>query len=250
MTGTRTGKAAKDSQYLKRIKNAIEGDKGHPRNKGIAMQAHHVISGEGMKRSGLSNIVESYGYDINLLENLAFIPCTLQGACYLGIQPHRGNHSFIKKLTALGETGTDHQEDYIDSGEPGDYHDKVSMQLQRTMDKHSQKCTGDEDKDADDAIRRLNKLSKSILNGIQRDPDEFPLTAIAEHFGADGVGCGGVDSVTKHKSPRSRCPVGRNHRLDPAGLRLSHSKAQKKENIVYDNAEKYRLKFELREILK
>lgn len=250
MTGTRTGKAAKDSLYLKRIKDAIEGDNGHPRHKGIAMQAHHVISGEGMKRSGLGSLVESYGYDINLLENLAFIPCTLQGACYLGIQPHRGNHSFVKQLIKLGEPGTDHQENYYDTGEPGDYHDKVAIQLQRTMDKHAKKCTGDDDKDADDAIRRLNKLSKSILSGIERAPDEFPLTAIAEHFGPDGVGCGGVDSVTKHKAPRAKCPVGRNHLTDPTGKRAAQGKGQKKENILYDNASKYRLKFELKEILK
>lgn len=250
MTGTRTGKAAKDSQYLKRIKDAIEGDKGHPRNKGIAMQAHHVISGEGMKRSGLGSIVESYGYDINLLENLAFIPCTLQGACYLGIQPHRGNHSFVKKLVNLGEPGTSDPENYYDTGEPMDYHGEVSARLRRVMEKHSKNCTGDDDADANAAVKILNKLSKSILNSIQNIPDVFPLTAIAEHFGKDGVGCGGVDSVTKHKHPRKPCPVGRNHLLDPAGIRPSQGKGQAREDIKYVLSEKYRLKFELKEILK
>lgn len=47
------GNSAKDSQYLKRIKDAISGEKNHPKNNGIKMQAHHIISGEGMKRSGL-----------------------------------------------------------------------------------------------------------------------------------------------------------------------------------------------------
>jgi hypothetical protein len=78
------GNSAKDTQYLKRITEHIATDKTHPRHQGVKMQAHHIISGEGIKRSGLGKKLKEFGYNINLLPNLVFIPCTLQGACYLG----------------------------------------------------------------------------------------------------------------------------------------------------------------------
>ena len=87
------GNTSKNSAYLRRIKAAIEHDKSHPRHNGVLMQAHHIISAEGMKRSRMDKKIEKFGYDINELPNLSFIPCTLQGACYLGVQPHRGNHT-------------------------------------------------------------------------------------------------------------------------------------------------------------
>lgn len=241
MTSVKPGKSAKDSQYLERIKNAIEGDKKHPRNLGLRMQAHHVISGEGMKRSDLGETIKSYGYNINFLPNVAFIPCTLQGACYLGIQPHRGNHA-----TKSGDP-----DDYIDSGEEADYHDIVASDMQRVIDKHTEACKGDDDdKIANDGVEVLNNLSKKILKGIQHDPKTYPLTSIARHFGKNGVGCGGVDSVTKHTDPRKLCPVGRNHLSDPAGVRPSHGAGQSPESIKFELREKYNLKFEKKGLLK
>lgn len=233
------GKSAKDSQYLKRIKKEIENQPDHPRNMGIAMQAHHVISGEGMKRSQLGPTVKAYGYNINLLPNVAFIPCTLQGACYLGVQPHRGNHA--SKVVD--------QDDYIDSGEEKDYHDMVASDLQRVIDKHLRECTGDDNTVAHAGIAVLDKLSKSILKGIQHDPNNYPLTSIASHFGKYGAGCGGVDSVTGH-IPLMPCPVGRNHRVDPTGERKSHGKEQTLENITFEVKSKYMLRFETKGILK
>ena len=112
------GNSAKDSKYLKRIKDAIEGDKAHPRHNGVKMQAHHAISAEGMKLSGLGKKIEKFGYDINLLSNLVFIPCTLQGACYLGVQPHRGNHTAVIS-----------QDDYDDDLEPKNYHKLISSRI-------------------------------------------------------------------------------------------------------------------------
>lgn len=126
MSKLKKGKSAKDSGYLERIKNAIKNDRSHPRNLGVRMQAHHVISGEGMIRSGKGSTVVGFGYNINFLPNLAFIPCTLQGACYLGVQPHRGNHSAASVAD---------QDDYDDSDHV-DYHDKVASQLVEVIDRH------------------------------------------------------------------------------------------------------------------
>jgi len=232
-TGIVPGKSAKDSTYLKRIKDAIAGELHHPRNMGIRMQAHHVISGEGMKRSGLAPVVKAYGYNINFLPNLAFIPCTLQGACYLGIQPHRGNH---------GGKEAD-QDDYVDAGEERSYHNKVSSDLQRVIDKHLQECTGDDNKVAQDGIEALDNLSKEILKGIQKRPAKYQLTSIATHFGVGGAGCGGVDSVTDHNAG-TPCPVDRNHLTDAKGTRQSQAEGQKPEDIKFVLHTKYDLKFE------
>jgi hypothetical protein len=219
------GKSAKDSKYLKRIKDAIEGDATHPRNNGVLMQAHHVISGEGMKRSGLGKKIEKFGYDINLLPNLVFIPCTLQGACYLGVQPHRGNH-----------TAKVDQDDYDDDSEPKSYHDIVSRKivaLQLPLDKA---CSGRDDARIQEIQGKLDSLSKDLTNMIQRKPTEAPLTNIARHFSPrNPVGCGGVDSVQSHKGLQ-HCAVDRLHRGNRQGP------TQRKENIGFRTEQPYKLK--------
>ena len=49
------------------------------------MQAHHVLSGEGVRQSKIGARLVKWRYDINTEKNLVFIPSTLQGACYLGV---------------------------------------------------------------------------------------------------------------------------------------------------------------------
>lgn len=223
------GNSAKDSQYLKRIKDAISGEKNHPKNNGIKMQAHHIISGEGMKRSGLGKKIEKMGYDINLLPNLVFIPCTLQGACYLKIQPHRGNHN-----TTINE------DDYDDDSEPLPYHEMVLRRLHALDLPLSKECPGDHLSKAEKVIGELNELSRKILLRIQMKPQEAPLTKLATHFADGGYGCGGVDSVSAHRGQQC-CPVDRNHMYDPSFPENSQGKNQKNEKIVYSNIKKYRL---------
>ena len=87
------GTIAKSKTYLTTMKVRIAPDALHPRHRGVKMQAHHILSGEGAKLSQMGRKLVGFGYDINTPKNLAFLPCTLQGACYLGIQPHRGNHT-------------------------------------------------------------------------------------------------------------------------------------------------------------
>lgn len=218
------GNSAKDSKYLKRIKDAIEGDKEHPRHHGVKMQAHHIISAEGMKRSGLGKKIEKFGYDINLLPNLVFIPCTLQGACHLGVQPHRGNH------TALID-----QDDYDDDREPMTYHNMVTFRIKGLRLPLAKECPGDKITNSEKIIGELDNLSREILKDIQNKPSAAPLTDIAKYFlPGIHIGCGSVDSVGMNKGI-TPCSVGRNH----------HSKqgpGQKNENITYINEGRYKLR--------
>jgi hypothetical protein len=218
------GKSSKDSMYLKRIKDAIEDDRTHPRHHGIKMQAHHIISAEGMKRSGLGKKIAQFGYDINLLPNLVFIPCTLQGACYLGVQPHRGNH-----------TAHVNQDDYDDDLEPKTYHDVIAGRILDLQLPLSKACKGSADPRVPDIQQKLDKLSKDLASLIQKKPTAAPLTNIAKHFSPrNHIGCGSVDSVVAHAGTEP-CAAERNHRGNRQHAR------QKAENITYQLEGRYSL---------
>lgn len=220
------GNSSKDSKYLARIKRAIALDPAHPRHPhhGVKMQAHHLISAEGMKRSGLGKKLEKFGYDINLLPNLSFIPCTLQGACHLGVQPHRGNH------TALVD-----QDDYEDDLEPMNYHKMVAKRIKKLDLPLSKECPGDNKTKSETVRNKLDKLSEDILKLIQNSPGAAPLTDIAKHFKpGNHIGCGGVDTVTLH-SGQVTCHTKRSH----AG---KQGPSQKAEGITYNSDGKYKLK--------
>lgn len=218
------GNSSKDSQYLNRIKAAIALDPTHPRHHGVKMQAHHIISGDGMKLSRLGKKIEQFGYDINLLPNLAFIPCTLQGACHLGVQPHRGNHTTLVD-----------QDDYNDDLEPLDYHKMVAkkiIELGLPLDKE---CPGDHKTKSEVVKEKLDRLSKDILNLIQNKPGAAPLTDIAKHFNpGNHIGCGGVETVKLNRGVVA-CPTERNH-MGKQGT------GQKAEGITYQSDGKYKLK--------
>jgi hypothetical protein len=219
------GKSSKDSMYLARIKAAIALKRGHPRHHGVKMQAHHVISAEGMRISGLGEKVEEFGYDINELSNLVFIPCTLQGACYLGVQPHRGNHT----------ARISDQDSYDDDSEPPNYHEMIAERIESLDLAFAIDCS----KDAHEAQRKIKKkldtLSEQVTEKIQLNPRKAPLTEIAMHFApGNQVGCGGTDSVTRHKGAH-HCAVERNH-LGRQG------RGQQAENITYVRKAPYVLK--------
>lgn len=192
------GNSSKDSKYLNRIKAVIEGDHHHPRNNGVRMQAHHIISAEGMKRSQLGKKIEKFGYDINLLPNLVFIPCTLQGACHLNVQLHRGNH-------------TANQDSYDDDSEPRDYHNMVGRKIKELRLPLSKECVGGTISNSKKVISELNRLSMIILDMIQNHPNKAPLTRIAKNFSPGSLqGCGSVDSIKKYNDKKA-CEVDRNH---------------------------------------
>lgn len=217
------GNTSKNSAYLRNIKNAIEHDKSHPRNNGVLMQAHHIISAKGMSLSNLAKKIEKFGYDINELTNLSFIPCTLQGACHLGVQPHRGNH------TALVD-----QDDYDDDLEVRNYHMMVAKRVEDLKLPLAKECPGSDVKKREVVQTKLDKLSKEILGLIQKKPGAAPLTDIAKHFTpGNSVGCGGADSVRLNKGI-TQCSVERNH-LNRQAV------GQKTENITYKCDGKYTL---------
>lgn len=227
---TRTGSTSKDSMYLKRMKDRIDGNSEHPRNNGVQMQAHHLISIEGMRQSGLRHKIRRFKYNINFLENLAFIPCTLQGACYLGVQPHRGNHgSFVS------------QDDYDDDIEEFSYHEMVARSVKGLNLPLSKECEGSKASKDAKVKEELDKLSKIILNMIQKSPRQAKLTSIALHFGKGGKGCGGVDSVEHHQHTTD-CPVGRLHLYNSKLPGSSQKRGQNKEKIKFVTPLGYKLK--------
>lgn len=220
------GNISKNSTYLNDLKKAIDEDRKHPRHNGVKMQAHHVISCEGMKRSGLGLKIEKFGYDINVTKNLAFIPCTLQGACYLGVQLHRGNHTASVKQN---------QDDYDDDSEEDGYHKIVAEMIKDLKPLVFQKCHVDREAQCKKVINKLNNISKQILKRIQENPGAMPLTSIAEHFKhGSKIGCGGVDSVKPKNHGQVPCPTKRSH----AG---KQGPRQNEEGISYKSNGKYQL---------
>jgi hypothetical protein len=223
------GLTTKDTIYRDRIMRAVEGDKEHPVHHGIKMQAHHLISATGMHNSGLGPKIKKFGYDINELRNLALLPCTLQGACHLGIQPHRGNH------TAVVE-----DERYRDDEHPKDYHDMVKDRLRGAQLGLTKECPGylGGAREAEARMKvkhELDVMSANILMLIAKNPRMAPLTRLALHFQkGNPVGCGGVDSTTKHLTSH-HCMVGRNH-FQRQGA------DQRAEKITYQATERYLLK--------
>ncbi|MBT0964172.1 AHH domain-containing protein [Denitromonas iodatirespirans] len=220
------GNVLKDAKYLKRIKDATDphADPDHPRHHGIGMQAHHVISAEGVKKSGLGNDLVRFGYDINVLDNLVYIPSTLQGACHLGVQPHRGDH----RAPVEGDGFDD------DRKRPDSYHDMVKLRVAELERLLTDKCPA-EDPDRRRTIRRkMDEISKKIANLIQIVPSKAPLTRIAKHFEPKSkIGCGGVDSIPNHSG--QPCPVERHHRSQ-------QGPGQKSEQIIYRKDKPYQLK--------
>ncbi|WP_143697270.1 AHH domain-containing protein, partial [Vibrio vulnificus] len=175
----------KDSQYRTRLLNAIGEE--HPIYHGIDMQAHHIISRKGVELSGLGWKLEALTYHINNIENLVFIPCTLAGACHLGVQLHRGDHT------------------YHDDEHPRCYHVEVSDRIKRleeTMDKRCEKGK---------PIQSLiDKESVKILKAI--DNFEIPLTSIFRTFKPETVntiGCGNAKTIKTHS--KEKCKASRIH---------------------------------------
>jgi hypothetical protein len=196
-------------QYLTNLKKKIENNKNHPLNKGLKMQAHHILSKKGVKDSGLGDKLERLGYDINHTKNLAFIPSTLQGACHLGVQPHRGDHTASSEI--------DDETDHDDS-----YHLMV-MKKVRELEKYLEnKCPGRDAKKSEEIIKMMNKRSQEILDLINNHPAQAKLTAMAKYYAPNNpVGCGGMDNIPKPgqagRINPARCPVGRDHQKKALG---------------------------------
>lgn len=207
----KTGNVSKSSTYLTVLKTRVELDRGHPLHHGIKMQAHHIISADGVKRSGMGTKLVKHGYDINVLKNLVFLPSTLQGACHLGVQPHRGNHSAVSdpgpdvQSPDRGEGGS-----YDDDAHPVSYHELIKQRVLRLVSLIDRECEGKSDTGTL-AQEKMDDLSRDIALMIYGRPSRARLTRIADSFLlGHPTGCAGVDSVERHTDSK-KCPMSRNH---------------------------------------
>ena len=206
-----SGNVGKSYDYLKTIKDAVASDASHPTKHGITMQAHHVLSAEGIKTSRLGKELEHCGYDINHLNNLALIPSTLQGACHLGVQPHRSNHIALSE----NDEGSHREKEAIENDEGShreNYHDKVTQKVRELLRRLEKACQGQPGKNRE-IIQAMNIRSVKVLNGIQNSPQTLPLTKVASNFvQGNHKGCAGVDNIPKvGKVGNGNCPVDRDH---------------------------------------
>ena len=108
----------------------------------------------------------------------------------------------------------------------------MASKLRRLEFPIDKECDTETANDRAKVVEALDALSKNILNLIQFKPAEAPLTKLASHFGAGAVGCGGVDSITKHM-PTRPCPVDRKHKVQAGHPKLSHGPLQASENITF-----------------
>lgn len=222
------GNSSKNTTYLAMMKRRTI-EPTHPRNMGVRMQAHHVLSATGVKISKLGKKLVKFGYDINTEKNLVFIPSTLQGACYLGVQPHRGNH------TAKGHREIEaSDDDYVDDAEPRPYHEQVSDALKAEAKRFPATCKKGT-KGNNPVTDQLDAIALVLLERIHRKPGELPLTSVAVHFGRRSmIGCGGHDSVTNLEAEPVKCDVKRRHHKD-------QKDGQREEKIWYLSDGKYEL---------
>lgn len=225
-----SGNILKDTKYREYIEVATAKliKPWHPRHHGVVMQAHHAISAQGVKLAGPEvgkKLVES-GYDINHLPNLVFIPSTLQGACHLGVQPHRGDHR-----APIAGGAIDDDDDRLEA-----YHDMIAKKVLILVRTLAGKCPASDPGHSAKVKKAMNELSEEVVDDIQSAPASAPLTKIAKHFAPrNRVGCGGVDSVPLHDA--KGCPVDRDH---------EHQQGpnQQSEQITHKKSKPYVLKVE------
>lgn len=185
------------SGYRKRIENAVKPDATHPFNNGIPMQAHHLLSAKGVQLANMGKKLAALGYDINVLENLVLLPCTLDGACHLGVQLHRGDHT------------------YKDDDHPISYHKLVQKYVEQ-LESFLDACSGcdnagDAKRQRQKVQKRLDKVSSKILKKIAGF--RVPLTRIHRAFEPDNpVGCSGKHNISDHHA--QNCPQNRQHKGD------------------------------------
>lgn len=235
------GSTIKNTNYLDTITKNITHITNHPTRKGVKMQAHHLISATAMKKLShqVKKNIEYFNYNINNINNLVFLPSTLQGACHLGVQPHIGNH-LIKTDSQIEKICEDDAK-ILDT-----YHDKVERMLLSMRPLTMSKCIGECSHAElmqlmEDVKKTLDKISHKILKAIQNKPDQAPLTKLYEYFQpGNPIGCAGVDSVNGHTIGKlnhhgsHHCSINRKH-LKTQNL------GQQSEMITFDSDGQYSL---------
>lgn len=144
-------------------------------------QAHHLVSGEAMSRTGKASRYERLGYDINVAENLSLIPSNGHVACHLSCQLHLGNHAWGAY----------------------DYHNEVETLLGDVSGNLRSYCQANRNTIQAD----VDAISVLIARRITRFA--LPLTSVATDF-ARGLPTGCADAATV-TGRGSRCSSRRNH---------------------------------------
>jgi len=200
----------------------------HPINKGVKMQAHHLISRKALLDSSIENRLEDFKYDIDNVDNIALIPCTLQGACHLNVQLHRGNHPGVLRA--------DNGNNDDDSEHPKSYHKDIKVRINE-LKKSIEKGKYCESNKYKKILQMMNELSEDIAIDINNH--ELALTNISENFGSgsksNGKGCCDGESVkdTRKNTYADSCSSKRDH------YNNKQAKVQRKEDIKYKKPGSY-----------
>ncbi len=167
-------------------------DPNHPINHGFKMQVHHLLSKQGVGNTKSGPLLKKYGFNINLPGNLVALPCTLEGACHLKVQLHRGEHP---KAVDTNDDDGEH---------PNSYHAAVRKLVKDAVKTIKKRCSTDHNPGVQ---RYMDYHSLLILRRIKNF--ELPLTKVAKAFEPDGVGCLGATTVPelteKLKKKPSEC---------------------------------------------
>ncbi|EPJ44299.1 MAG: hypothetical protein OFPII_35940 [Osedax symbiont Rs1] len=219
--------------YRQDILRAVEGDPSHPIHNGIQMQAHHLISRKALIGSSIDKQIEDFKYDINNVANIALIPCTLQGACHLNTQLHRGNHS-----SAHQDLLEDNGNNDVDGEHPPSYHDEIRDRIEQIKEDidDGDYCDGNRYKKL---LERMDELSKDIAEDI--NSHDLALTNISRNFGSgrtsNGKGCCDADYIVDARKYRfnEACSNEQNH------YKNRRAKKQQKENIDLKKTSNYEI---------
>ena len=213
--------------YLTRIKRATKMMLSHPRHHGVKMQAHHAVSAKGVDIAGKSDELRQLGYNINDLKNLVFIPSTLQGACHLETQLHRGDHGTPDKYGSDDPEAMD-----SDKRHPIDYHVLVKDLVENVF------IVNDLCKmNSEQVQKKINKVSKDIVKKINKF--RIDLTSISSTFDSGKPGCMGLDNIPDNNSKLSsirthQCPVHRNHEQNQGQFQKAESIKYKKAKYILE----------------
>jgi hypothetical protein len=195
--------------YRQNVLNRIpkKDNPDHPIYNGVTMQAHHLLSKQGIEESGLKEDLEHLGYDIDFYKNIVLLPSTLQGACHLNVQVHRGNH---------GSTHSEAEDD--DDQHKIGYHDKVTDLVEQLEDLIDQGKFCEVSKI--DLIKSMNIRSNIVLSRIKKN--RLALSTAYRNFGlynSNGKGCSNQTSISKVTESSPHCVMDRIHLSD--GIRIS-----------------------------
>jgi len=179
--------------YRKALEANLKNPNSHPINNGVHMQAHHLISEEGIKK--FKTILKGREYNINVVANMVFIPSTPAAACHMNVQLHRGDHTHV-----ADEHGPDDEH-------PVEYH-KYIKNILKKLNKKIKDC---EKYSNADVQRWLDNESMIALSRIKQN--QLALTAIYRAFYPNSaIGCGNCINVKEHEANATPCNQDRNHR--------------------------------------